>query len=78
MIAMLRLPFVPRCVAWAFQSGDAKQKLMIAEDKSPLIHVFDARSGSNEAIATVKVRTGRQAGGRVGRQVSRQAGGRVA
>ena len=62
MIAMLRLPFVPRCVAWAFQSGDAKHKLMIAEDKNPLIHVFDARSGSNEAIATVKVR-GRQAGG---------------
>lgn len=60
MIAMLRLSFVPNAVEWCFARGAAAAsvaKLAIADSSSPVVHIFDARSGSNDCIGQVKVHT---------------------
>eukprot|EP00887_Chlorella_sp_A99_P006803 scaffold2.g6803.t1 len=53
MIAMLRLEYVPGCVEWIFRRGEAKAKLAVSDSGSPAIHIYDMRSGSNEALATL-------------------------
>lgn len=50
MMAMLRLPYVPSAVEWVYKQGDAKAKLVISDQNSPMIYSYDARSGSNEFI----------------------------
>lgn len=55
MIAMFRLSFVPQSAAWIFQENAAKAKLAISEKDSPNIHIFDARSGNNDAIQIIQV-----------------------
>jgi peptidylprolyl isomerase domain and WD repeat-containing protein 1 len=58
MIAMLRLTFIPSTVEWCFARGAATAsvaKLAIADSAAPVVHIFDARSGSNDAIGQVKV-----------------------
>ena len=37
------------------QSGDAMTRLAIAEAESPRMHVYDVRSGSNEALEVVSL-----------------------
>eukprot|EP00884_Botryococcus_braunii_P007952 jgi/Botrbrau1/17158/Bobra.0157s0052.1 len=54
MMAMMPLPFVPACCEWIFKGGDAKAKLAIADKSSNLIHVYDMRSGSDEALMVFK------------------------
>lgn len=55
MMAMIRLPFVPGCVEWVYKQGDVKAKLAISDRDSPSVHIYDARSGSNESIASREV-----------------------
>eukprot|EP00850_Spirogloea_muscicola_P005865 SM000027S09646 [mRNA] locus=s27:578944:585194:+ [translate_table: standard] len=55
MMAMLKLPYVPHTAEWAFKHGDAKAKLAIAEEASPRIHIYDAKSGSNDPIQSVEI-----------------------
>lgn len=55
MMAMIRLPFVPGCVEWIYKQGDVKAKLAISDRDSPSVHIYDARSGSNESIASREV-----------------------
>eukprot|EP00271_Cylindrocystis_brebissonii_P022293 TRINITY_DN852_c0_g1_i2.p1 TRINITY_DN852_c0_g1~~TRINITY_DN852_c0_g1_i2.p1 ORF type:complete len:547 (-),score=128.77 TRINITY_DN852_c0_g1_i2:474-2114(-) len=55
MMAMLRLPYVPSTAEWIFRSHDAQAKLAIAEKEGPSIHIYDARSGSNDAIQVVQI-----------------------
>lgn len=54
-MAMIRLPFVPGCVEWIYKQGDVKAKLAISDRDSPSVHIYDARSGSNESIASREV-----------------------
>jgi hypothetical protein len=37
------------------QRGDAKTKLAVSDLDSPAIHIFDIKSGSNEAIDTLNL-----------------------
>jgi peptidylprolyl isomerase domain and WD repeat-containing protein 1 len=53
MIAMLRLPWVPGCVEWCFRRGDAKAKLAVSDSGSGAVHIYDMRSGSNDALDTL-------------------------
>ena len=55
MIAMLRLQFAPVAAAWIFRPNDAKARVAIADKDSPAVHIFDARSGNSEPLATVQV-----------------------
>ncbi|KAK9833523.1 hypothetical protein WJX81_001231 [Elliptochloris bilobata] len=55
MMAMLRLPFVPACAEWVSKKGEAGARLAIAERDLPIIHIYDARSGSDQPTASVKV-----------------------
>lgn len=55
MIAMIRLAYVPGCVEWTYQRGDAEQKLAVSDAGSPNIYVYDVRSGSSDAVGTVTV-----------------------
>ncbi|KAI8471687.1 MAG: putative cyclophilin (cyp-15) [Monoraphidium minutum] len=53
MIAMMKLPYVPGVVEWLIKKGDARSKLAISDLNSPTIHIYDARSGSDEPVASV-------------------------
>lgn len=55
MMVMLRLPYVPGAVEWVYKQGDVKAKLAISDRNSPLVHIYDARAGSNEAIISREV-----------------------
>lgn len=57
MMTMLRLPYSPVAVEWILQKNDAKAKLAIADKDSPSIHIYDARSDSNQPIKTVEIHT---------------------
>ena len=53
MIAMVKLPYVPGAVEWVFRRGDSKATLAVSEAGAGAVHLYDMRSGSDEAIATV-------------------------
>ncbi|CAM6084521.1 unnamed protein product [Calypogeia fissa] len=55
MMAMLRLPYSPGAAEWVFKLGDAVAKLAISDRKSPNVHIYDARSGSNEPIFSKQI-----------------------
>lgn len=55
MMAMVRVPFIPGCVEWVYKQGDVKYKLAISDRNSSFVHIYDARSGSNEAIISREV-----------------------
>lgn len=52
MMAMVRLPYIPGCAEWVYRQGDVKSKLAISDRNSSFVHIYDARSGSNEAIVS--------------------------
>jgi peptidylprolyl isomerase domain and WD repeat-containing protein 1 len=56
MMAMLRLPYTPSAVEWVFKKGEAQVRLAIADKDSADVHIYDAKSGSNDPIETMKVR----------------------
>lgn len=55
MMAMLRLPFTPSAVEWVFKKGEAQARLAVADADSAQVHIYDARSGSNDPIKSMKV-----------------------
>lgn len=55
MMAMIRLSFVPGSVEWVYKQGDVKAKLAISDSNSPFVHIYDARSGSNDPIQSREV-----------------------
>lgn len=58
MMAMLKLTFKPQAVEWVFKQGDARAKLAVSDIASPNVHIFDARSGSNEPILSKPIHMG--------------------
>ena len=55
MMAMLRLPFIPGTVVWTYKQGDAKAKVAISDQNSAMIYLYDAKSGSGDAILSKQV-----------------------
>jgi hypothetical protein len=47
-------PHISTCLP-AVQRGDAQAKLALSECGSPAIHIYDMRSGSNDAVAHVTI-----------------------
>ncbi|XP_026418533.1 peptidyl-prolyl cis-trans isomerase CYP71-like isoform X1 [Papaver somniferum] len=58
MMVMIRLPFVPGTVEWVYKQGDVKAKLAISDRNSPFVHIYDARSGTNEPIISKEIHMG--------------------
>lgn len=55
MMVMIRLSFVAGAVEWVYKQGDAKARLAVSDRNSSRVHIFDARSGSNEPIISKEV-----------------------
>ncbi|XP_019056376.1 PREDICTED: peptidyl-prolyl cis-trans isomerase CYP71 isoform X2 [Tarenaya hassleriana] len=55
MMAMIRLPYIPGAVEWVYKQGDVKAKLAVSDRNSAVVHIYDARSGSNDPIASREV-----------------------
>ncbi|MBA0790572.1 hypothetical protein Gohar_015211, partial [Gossypium harknessii] len=58
MMVMIRLPYVPGAVEWVYKQGDVKAKLAISDRNSSLVHIYDARAGSNEPIISREIHLG--------------------
>lgn len=55
MMSMIRLPFIPGCVEWVYKQGDVKAKLAVSDRNSSLVHIYDARAGTNDPIIAKEV-----------------------
>lgn len=55
MMAMIRLPFIPGAVEWVYKQGDVKAKVAISDRNSSFVHIYDARAGTDEPIASKEV-----------------------
>lgn len=55
MMVMIRLPYVAGAVEWVYKQGDVKARLAISDRISSSVHIYDARSGSNEPIISKEV-----------------------
>ncbi|XP_024539754.1 peptidyl-prolyl cis-trans isomerase CYP71 isoform X2 [Selaginella moellendorffii] len=55
MISMLRLSFVPGAAEWVVKQGSTDSKLAISDRATPAVHIFDARSGSNDPLISNEV-----------------------
>lgn len=58
MMVMMRLSFVPGTIEWVYKPGNVKAKLAISNRDSADVHIYDARSGSTEAIISNKIHMG--------------------
>ncbi|TQE13240.1 hypothetical protein C1H46_001047 [Malus baccata] len=58
MMVMIRTEFVPGAVEWVYKQGDVKARLAISDRNSSYVHIFDARSGTNESIISREVHLG--------------------
>ncbi|CAN6559999.1 unnamed protein product [Malus baccata var. baccata] len=58
MMVMIRTEFVPGAVEWVYKQGDVKARLAISDRDSSYVHIFDARSGTNEPIISREVHLG--------------------
>ncbi|XP_048425035.1 peptidyl-prolyl cis-trans isomerase CYP71-like [Pyrus x bretschneideri] len=58
MMVMIRTEFVPGAVEWVYKQGDVKARLAISDRDSSYVHIFDARSGTNEPIIFREVHLG--------------------
>ncbi|KAL5583176.1 hypothetical protein UlMin_015618 [Ulmus minor] len=58
MMVMIRLTFVPGAVEWVYKQGDAKARLAVSDRNSSYVHIYDARSGSNEPIISKEIHLG--------------------
>ncbi|MCL7028182.1 hypothetical protein MKW94_007373 [Papaver nudicaule] len=58
MMVMIRLPFVPGTVEWVYKQGDVKAKLAISDRNCSYVHIYDARSGTNEPIIFKEIHMG--------------------
>ncbi|KAB5541697.1 hypothetical protein DKX38_014671 [Salix brachista] len=55
MMAMIHLPYVPGSAEWVYKQGDVKARLAISDRNSSSVHIYDARSGSNEPIISREI-----------------------
>ncbi|KAG6761770.1 hypothetical protein POTOM_035003 [Populus tomentosa] len=55
MMAMIHLPYVPGSAEWVYKQGDVKARLAISDRNSLVVHVYDARAGSNEPIISKEI-----------------------
>lgn len=53
MIVMLRLTFVPGQAEWISKKGEAQSRVALSDLHGPTISIFDIKSGSNDALATL-------------------------
>ncbi|KAG1331665.1 peptidyl-prolyl cis-trans isomerase CYP71 [Cocos nucifera] len=58
MMVMMRLPFIPGAVEWAYRQGDVKAKLAISDRNSSFVHIYDAHAGTNEPIISREIHMG--------------------
>ncbi|XP_057481002.1 LOW QUALITY PROTEIN: peptidyl-prolyl cis-trans isomerase CYP71-like [Actinidia eriantha] len=58
MMVMIRLPYIAGSVEWVYKQGDVKAKLAISDRNSSIVHIYDARSGSNESISSREIHLG--------------------
>lgn len=55
MMAMIHLPYVPGSAEWVYKQGDVKARLAISDRNSLVVHIYDARAGSNEPIISKEI-----------------------
>jgi peptidylprolyl isomerase domain and WD repeat-containing protein 1 len=55
MMVMIRLPYIPGAIEWVYNQGDVKASLAISDRNSSFVHIYDARSGSNDPIISKEV-----------------------
>ncbi|KAI4322392.1 hypothetical protein L6164_022094 [Bauhinia variegata] len=55
MMVMIGLPYVPGAVEWVYKQGDVKAKLTVSDRNSSFVHIYDARSGSNDPIISKEI-----------------------
>ncbi|KAJ6386186.1 hypothetical protein OIU77_029202 [Salix suchowensis] len=55
MMAMIHLLYVPGSAEWVYKQGDVKARLAISDRNSSSVHIYDARSGSNEPIISREI-----------------------
>lgn len=55
MMAMIGLPYVPGSAEWVYKQGDVKARLAISDRNSLVVHIYDARAGSNEPIISKEI-----------------------
>ncbi|XP_052198209.1 peptidyl-prolyl cis-trans isomerase CYP71 isoform X2 [Diospyros lotus] len=58
MMVMIRIPYIAGSVEWVYKQGDVKAKLAISDRNSSFVHIYDARSGSNEPIISREIHLG--------------------
>lgn len=54
LLSMISLGYTPKCVCWVHRKGANLPLLAVSEETKPLIHVYDGRGESEEAIHTIK------------------------
>ena len=47
MINMIKLPFAPGAVCWAYPKGQAQAWLAVSDKESGMVHVYDGRGGQD-------------------------------
>ncbi|CAI8592901.1 unnamed protein product [Vicia faba] len=55
MMVMIRLPYIPGAIEWVYNQGDVKASLAISDRNSSFVHIYDARSGSNDPIISKEI-----------------------
>lgn len=58
MMVMIRLPYIPGAIEWVYNQGDVKASLAISDRNSSFVHIYDARSGSNDPIISKEIHMG--------------------
>ena len=54
ILAMVTLPFAPKCVCYVHQKAATFPLLAVSEEATPSIHVYDGRGDNTEPIHTIK------------------------
>lgn len=54
LLAMMTVPYVPKCICWVHQTGASLPLLAVSQDDKALIHIYDGRGEREEPIHTIK------------------------
>ena len=54
LLSMISLSYTPHCICWVHSKGASLPLLAASEQEKPLIHIYDGRGESEEAIHTIK------------------------
>eukprot|EP00250_Pteridium_aquilinum_P011322 c19990_g2_i1 orf=539-2413(-) len=55
MMLMIRLDYIPGAVEWAFKQGDAKATLVVSDQNSTTVYLYDVRSGNNDPYLSKQI-----------------------